>query len=401
MHVTAQRRQHRKEDPPRAWTLQHILAPNGVGEFKATHWGRLPLFVNRASPEFYDGLFALSDLERYLGQRGMFRRHVITTPEEGFGIPLPPPASLGELMHRLAEGTSMRIRSLEQFLDPAEPVMQLVRDIERSIAHQVTSVSAYLTPGGGRGLGPHHDDSEIFTLQITGQKTWRIYRHVSSREPGTYDRAELGQPAAEITLSPGDLFFCPAGWVHDVTVNARASLSLTLVFEPFRGLSMIDLLCARLGRSPAFLATLPVDRDGESFTTAFNELKLLAQQALEDLRVEELSHLLDARVLAGIGESRTEQLRAAVCCADLDDGSVMVRDPAQAYHIGGTGDRMWVTLPNGDRFPFHSNAERELRRLLSAEGPVRLGSIQGLEPGRERELRRALLLSGLMQIVAS
>src|SRR5262245_61602386 len=99
------------------------------------YWGKQPLHVARGCADFYHGLVTLGEIERYLSMQEILSRHWVTTPRQGYGIPEPPPASLSEVYERLLDGSSLRIRRLECFLDPSSAVMSLVQDMVCELQH--------------------------------------------------------------------------------------------------------------------------------------------------------------------------------------------------------------------------------------------------------------------------
>jgi hypothetical protein len=198
--------------------------------------GRKPLMINQEMPGFYD-LISLGDLERFSRQR-VFRRHVITTPEAA--ACRWPPTSLTELAHRLVHGGSMRIRSLDQFPGPAEPVIRLVRDIERKIAHPLAS-PAYVCSGAVADP----TDNSSFHLQLSeGKKTWRLFGHVSAPGIQRICPGTSGNRPPRYHLSAGDMLFCRGRLDTRRRSRDSLSISLTLVFEPYRG-SVLELLRMR------------------------------------------------------------------------------------------------------------------------------------------------------------
>jgi ribosomal protein L16 Arg81 hydroxylase len=42
----------------------------------------------------------------------------------------------------------------------------------------LVGANVYITPGGSQGLSPHHDDVEVFILQLEGEKHWRLYKPI-------------------------------------------------------------------------------------------------------------------------------------------------------------------------------------------------------------------------------
>lgn len=76
---------------------------------------------------------------------------------------------------------------------------------------------SYATDGGG--VGPHVDSYDVFLLQASGRRRWRISRQ---RNPEFVPNAPLKRLAdfratEEWTLEPGDMLYLPPGVAHDGT----------------------------------------------------------------------------------------------------------------------------------------------------------------------------------------
>src|SRR5262249_45624024 len=157
-----------------------LLAPVSFECFSDVHWGRKPLHIARETNGFYDGLINLADLERYFSLGELFRRHSVQAVSRRWGGGEGPPQTLGDINDRLLHGDSLRLRRMECFLDPSAPIVALAREMESTLQHPLSSLSCYITPVGAAGLGPHHDETEIFTLQIEGTKRWQLFHRVGS-----------------------------------------------------------------------------------------------------------------------------------------------------------------------------------------------------------------------------
>ncbi|MGA8010465.1 MAG: cupin domain-containing protein [Thiomonas sp.] len=69
----------------------------------------------------------------------------------------------------------------------------------------------------GGGVGPHQDAYDVFLLQASGRRRWRI-------GPVTDQRLQPGKPVKllshfipeqDVILEPGDMLYLPPGWGHD------------------------------------------------------------------------------------------------------------------------------------------------------------------------------------------
>eukprot|EP01052_Picozoa_sp_SAG31_P006737 SAG31_NODE_313_length_17858_cov_34.811307_3_plen_270_part_00 len=90
----------------------------------------------------------------------------------------------------------------------------------------------------------HNDEQDVFVMQISGRKRWRVFNHPSRRFKGGQDGAAFGSEESEAdalqtTLEPGDLLYLPRkhkheGWTvtadDDPTGSGQHSISLSLTY---------------------------------------------------------------------------------------------------------------------------------------------------------------------------
>jgi len=74
---------------------------------------------------------------------------------------------------------------------------------------------SYASDGGG--VGAHFDSYDVFLLQVTGRRRWRIGRQLDrSLQPGLPLRILANFEAEqEWVLEPGDMLYLPPRWAHD------------------------------------------------------------------------------------------------------------------------------------------------------------------------------------------
>lgn len=103
----------------------------------------------------------------------------------------------------------------------------------------------YITPPNGRGFEVHYDDHDVFVLQVHGFKRWRIFDRIAGgphRPPRALTQDALPtRQVDDITLSPGDLLYLPAGYPHDASTTDTFSAHVTIgIHTP----SVLDLVAA-------------------------------------------------------------------------------------------------------------------------------------------------------------
>lgn len=80
---------------------------------------------------------------------------------------------------------------------------------------------SYATDGGG--VGPHIDNYDVFLLQGTGRRRWRIGKQTDQRliEGAPLKILRDFQPEHDWILEPGDMLYLPPDWAHDGTAEGE------------------------------------------------------------------------------------------------------------------------------------------------------------------------------------
>jgi hypothetical protein len=113
-----------------------------------------------------------------------------------------------------------------------KPLGDFVRALEPVFSASVQT-NIYLTPPGAKGFRTHYDNHDVFVMQVSGAKSWRLYDEPVGKpfrgegfEPGKH---EVGDPQEEFVLRAGDTVYIPRGMMHDADAHdEEASLHITL-----------------------------------------------------------------------------------------------------------------------------------------------------------------------------
>jgi ribosomal protein L16 Arg81 hydroxylase len=384
------------------WSFEALVAPISTQRFCAKYWGKRPLHLVRGQPDFYRGLISLAELEPYLTVGGFFDRDSASTPYRSDDGGDPPPTNVSEIYERMARGKPLRLRKLENLMHPAAPAITMVRGMEHALGHRLDSLSCYIAPAKGLGLGPHHDETEIFTLQISGSKRWRLYHNVVADVPGLYDPSDLGEPTHDITLEAGDLLYLPGGLVHDVAAGPP-SFSLTIVFEPFRWNALLELLVVRLARQETFLKAMPAGdlRDSGWASTLQREFAACVALIGEELAGLTASDLIEAVVSQHIGHTALPpdaHLDAVLHVNDITQDTRLERRPRVPSHLVRKQDRLVLLLPGGHTLQLDLATEPAMRTMLGSERSFRVSEIHaGLSAATKLALAKRLVVCGLLR----
>eukprot|EP00301_Raphidiophrys_heterophryoidea_P001291 c10630_g1_i2.p1 GENE.c10630_g1_i2~~c10630_g1_i2.p1 ORF type:complete len:355 (+),score=97.00 c10630_g1_i2:99-1163(+) len=151
------------------------------------------------------------------------------------------------------DGATLQVLQPQQYCDALWP---LIEGMEKFFGCLV-GCNAYITPPNSQGLAPHHDDVEVFIMQVEGQKRWRLHPPIGVDLPREYSKDltqdEAGTPMLTITMEEGDFMYFPRGIVHQaLTSGAHHSTHLTI--STYQHTSWFDFLSTSLtnGLTAAF-----------------------------------------------------------------------------------------------------------------------------------------------------
>jgi 50S ribosomal protein L16 3-hydroxylase len=190
--------------------------------FLARHWQKQPLLVRNALPEF-TGLLQPSVLMRLACRDDAQARVVLRTGrrwEVQHG-----PFTPGFFRRDRRAAWTLLVQDVHHFLPRARELLQRFDFIPHTRLDDL--MVSYAPPGGG--VGPHFDSYDVFLLQGSGRRRWRIsaQRDLALVEDAPLKLLARFRPEQEHVLAPGDMLYLPPGWSHDGTaVDACTTYSI-------------------------------------------------------------------------------------------------------------------------------------------------------------------------------
>ena len=281
--------------------------------FRAEHWSQCPL-LDRGAPQRYSELLDEAEVEEIVGLRGlrlpafrMVRRGTLIgtdsytmTAQLGQGevSDLIDPERVARLF---GEGATLILRGLERY-HPA--ITAFCRALTADLGHPVRA-NTYVTPANAQAYRIHYDLHDVFVLQCSGHKHWRVHeRQIVDPLPGDgvepYVRSEdLGATVVDEVLGPGDSLYIPRGWPHVASTTGDASIHLTLGVHVLTWLDVLDAVLERARECPELRAAVPSVTDGVAFEEGFTVASGILGALLEQTPPAELEKLMRDR-----GEAR-------------------------------------------------------------------------------------------------
>jgi hypothetical protein len=271
-----------EEDP-----LGFLIAPVTPAHFFENYYERAPLLSARQEPLRYAHLLTLEALDSFIDGADL-RQGMLDLASQRDRIQ---PGSFVATDGRIIASAVAEeyLRGATIILPHLHESMPKLGDFCRTLeavfsCHVQTNV--YLTPSGNQGFATHYDSHDVFILQISGSKNWRIYGAPVST-PYRGERFELGrhdpgEVTDSFTLRPGDCVYVPRGVMHDApNVGDEPSLHITvgLITKTWADL-ILESVSELALNEPAFRRSLPPgfanrDFDRAAVSRQFRELAAL------------------------------------------------------------------------------------------------------------------------------
>ena len=368
--------------------------------FVAEYWGRAPLYRPGADAAAFADLFSLGDVDHILSSttprypafrmvkegKQLDPRSYTRSGRVG-GQPVDDLADPGGVYELFCSGATIVLQSLHRFWPP---LVRLARDLELALTHPV-QVNAYITPPASQGLGVHHDEHDVFVLQVYGRKQWDV--HDPHGRPG--DRLIVAE------LAPGDCLYIPQRFPHAARTAATASVHLTVGVVPT---TWADVL------RRAVISVVEDALSGEPLPAGFaaDPAALTAGLAEQLGEVRRRLDKLDPSALAGAAADRfwssrppllAGQLQQLLGLETIGQDTVVRRRPGAVCRLRQHHDRLEVLL--GDR-TLHMPARLvPVMRMILASDRLAVGDLAGhLDPSSRLVLVRRLVREGLLESVA-
>lgn len=296
-------------------TLLGGLSP---AQFMRRHWQKKPLLVRQAIPGFKPllsraELFALSQQEDVESRLIVQQRVEVNPPKAGTrarkavsSAPAPGwtlahgPFSKASFPPLSQPGWTLLVQGVDLHADPVHELMSHFRFVPDARLDDL--MISWASEGGG--VGPHFDSYDVFLLQASGRRRWRIGRQkdLSLEEGVPLKILTHFVPEEEHVLEAGDMLYLPPRWAHDGIAEDEGCMTYSVGFRVPQRASLAGELLLRM--TDAF-EDETLYRDASQPATANPAamppgLAAFAQEALERM-------LADRQSLAcALGEVMTE-----------------------------------------------------------------------------------------------
>ncbi|MEX1166437.1 MAG: cupin domain-containing protein [Hydrogenophaga sp.] len=195
------------------------------------HWQKKPLLIRGALPGFQP-LLSRQDLFAMAADEAVESRLIVHKPK-GWTLKHGPLARTA-LPPLKQKRWTLLVQGVDLHLDAAHALLKRFRFLPDARLDDL--MVSWASDGGG--VGPHFDSYDVFLLQASGQRRWRIGRQKDlSLQPDVPLKILSNfEPEEEHLLNPGDMLYLPPRWAHDGVAEGDECMTYSIGFRvPQRG----------------------------------------------------------------------------------------------------------------------------------------------------------------------
>ncbi|MDW5442973.1 JmjC domain-containing protein [Polaromonas sp. SM01] len=194
-------------DVTQALTLLGGLTPQ---QFMRRHWQKKPLLVRQAMPGFKPVL-SRSELFKLAAQQEVESR-LVQHQAKGWRMKQGPfgPRSLPPLA---TAAWTLLVQGVDMHDTRAHALLQNFRFVPDARLDDL--MISFATAGGG--VGPHFDSYDVFLLQASGRRRWKISKQkdLTLQDGVPLKILQNFEPEQEFVLEAGDMLYLPPRYAHD------------------------------------------------------------------------------------------------------------------------------------------------------------------------------------------
>lgn len=244
--------------------FDNLLYPIASNDFQSRYFEKHYLHISRENREHYSALFSKQEVEKLLLDR-TFRFPSLRLTKYGEEIQSSEYCNdkgvdLVRVRKRFLEGYTIILNSLHE---QHAALRELTNELSVCCGHPFQT-NVYITPPGSQGFPAHYDTHDVFVLQVSGNKTWRIYQDSSVELPTKtmeFNAKEHhpGTEFVEVHLKQGDLLYLPRGVFHDALTESELSIHVTLGMLNYTWTDLvIQSVLERSNKNPIWRKSLPL-----------------------------------------------------------------------------------------------------------------------------------------------
>ena len=187
-----------------------LLGGLSPAQFMRRHWEKKPLLVRQAWPGVKPPL-SRAALFRLAGSDDVESRLVVRSDGDWLVRHGPMPRRV--LPPVTQSQWTLLVQGLDLHLDAARALLQPFRFVPEARLDDL--MVSWASDGGG--VGPHVDAYDVFLLQVSGRRRWRVgpVADASFIDGLPLKILRHFEPTFDWVLEPGDMLYLPPLWGHD------------------------------------------------------------------------------------------------------------------------------------------------------------------------------------------
>jgi 50S ribosomal protein L16 3-hydroxylase len=192
-----------------------LLAGLSPAQFMRRHWQKKPLLVRKALPGFKP-LLSRADLFEMAADEDVESRLIV---QKGDSWKMKQgPIARRSLPPVSQPGWTLLVQSVDTHHDAVHAFLQKFRFVPDARLDDL--MISYATTGGG--VGPHFDSYDVFLLQASGKRRWKIGRQadLSLQQGVPLKILQNFEPDEEFVLEAGDMLYLPPAYAHEGMAEA-------------------------------------------------------------------------------------------------------------------------------------------------------------------------------------
>ena len=281
-----------------------------------------------------------------------------------------------------------------------EILAKFCRSLENVFSSHVQT-NIYLTPGSSQGFNTHFDDHDVFVIQLSGTKKWRLYQKPIDNpyrgESFNTKDYKAGELQKEFELKEGECVYIPRGLMHDaISVGEKASLHITvgLIVKKWADL-MLEALSEVAIRNPRFRRSLPPGfaRPGYNNKSAKIYFDELINEFQKNSNFDKVFEVIKENFI----RERTPNLRGSLIdtSSNLPKERLYIRRPNLQDKLK-RDELETVIICGGGDLRFELKAYKVLQVILSGE-PFSAASLGDSEDGSTLDMIKKLTAFGIIE----
>jgi len=383
-----------------------VIDPMTPDEFQSRYYEKAVCHIRRDYPSYFSELLTIDQLDRVL-TTGLAKYPEISLVQNEKNIRSQDYVDADDRVDPVRatrlfrQGATIIYTHLH---DRLPSLGRLCEGLERRFSSRMQT-NIYLTPPSAQGFAPHWDTHDVFILQVSGTKHWRIYdtkiplplrgQHFDSTLHDT------GPVNMEFDLLPGDVAYIPRGAIHSAVSSADTSLHITTGLTAYTWTDLLLQAVVAAGMNDVSLrenlpmgwpARLEDPQLAREYTTRVGRLVAHLSTATPPFGV------LGESLSEGYGSLSIGLLKRTILAGELTIGSVVTirRDAVSALALDGEH----CSIRCGSKeFEMPASAMPALR-VLEERGRCAIGALpDSLDDESKLVLVRRLMAEGIIDHV--